>query len=238
MTKIIAVIENLDDGYGGPSVSLPGLLSAISHECGVDVEIVSIRLKEDEVNSSLKDSDIIWDNKGKVFLSKKIMFSFGFSFSLIKRVNSESIVYINNLWNYVSFFSYLIAKIKGAKIIYAPRGSLYRWSISQRFLIKKIALFLFQKKFLIGADCVHVTANDEYDAVAALGVNANKIKVVPHGTELPSKNYLNLLDEATDRIINGVVLPKKYFLFFSRLHKKKRYRYTSENLARYFGRLS
>jgi glycosyltransferase involved in cell wall biosynthesis len=217
--KIISIIENMDDNYGGPSVSLPGLIKALQKNFHIPVKIISVRLNDREFNSSLQSSNVEWDNSCKKFGPRKIMFSFKFYKVLQNNISGNDLVYINNLWNYVAFCAFWVAKKKGAKIVFSPRGSLYEWSLKQRGVLKKIASLVFQKRFMAKSDMVHVTSESEFEAVQRYGVDKNKIVLIPHGVDLPAETGFTLVKR--DRIVKGLELPKKYFLFMSRLHKKK-----------------
>lgn len=218
MRKIIAVIENFDDSYGGPSSSISGLLVELARKRFFYSEILSVRLKDEEKNSSfdLSEGCLSWDNECKLFGFRKFMFSFGFKKKLEEKVREGDVVYINNLWNYVSYISYKVAKKNKAKLVFAPRGSLYDWSLSQRKFIKRLALFLFQKRHLDNADFIHVTCQEEFDAVRALGIRS-KIKIIPHGVNKSIK--VPDTEDSYEKL--NLSSDYRYFLFMSRLHKKK-----------------
>ena len=52
--KLLAVIENLDNRYGGPANSLPNLLFHLQKNYDLDVEIISVRLHNDEINKHIE----------------------------------------------------------------------------------------------------------------------------------------------------------------------------------------
>lgn len=215
--KIISVIENIADEYGGPANSLPNMLEALRKKLGIKSVIYSVSGGGDEKNQFIERFSIPWNNCKPNGPSK-----IKYSAELRSRLNSELgngyIIFSNNLWNYPAFLSAFIAQTKALPHIVSIRGSLYPWSLSQGKLRKKIAWFLFQQRSLQRASLVHVTCADEYHAVRELGITS-PVAIVPHGInyddyqELPQKQvcfeHLNLCKE------------KKYVLFMSRLHKKK-----------------
>lgn len=215
--KIISVIENIADEYGGPANSLPNMLEALRKNLGIKSVVYSISGGRDEKNQFIERFSIPWYNCKPNGPSK-----IKYSAELRSRLNSElgngDIIFSNNLWNYPAFLSAFVAQTKALPHVVSIRGSLYPWSLSQGKWRKKIAWFLFQKRSLQKASLVHVTCADEYHAVRKLGITS-PIAIVPHGInyddyqDLPQKEacfeHLNLCKE------------KKYVLFMSRLHKKK-----------------
>lgn len=215
--KVVAVIENLDSRYGGPAISLPELLVSLQDEYSIPVSILSTCLYEKESNEVLNHKPEIWDGLSRVLGPKKINFSIDLIKKLNKHVDSESVVYINNLWNFVSYVSFRVARKKGAMVVYAPRGSLYPWSLKQRKYFKKIALWLFQLSALNKSDVIHATCDSEKQAIRSLGIKA-PVSIIPHGVS--ENKYLPLpLDVVYNRF--SLRKDKRYVLFFSRLHKKK-----------------
>lgn len=214
--KLIALIECLDDRYGGPANSLPSLLNELAKKPNVTVTALSLRNYQDESNSYLDQKQITWDNEATYKGISKIKFSPELRAKLESIVDSDTVVYINNLWNYVSYIGFTIARRKGAKVIFSPRGSLYDWSLRQRAIPKKIALALFQLRHLRNADLIHVTCESEFETVKNLGVPEKKIFICPHGIPVPwnatkNQKIRKYHDNDTTR----------YILFMSRLHKVK-----------------
>jgi len=210
--KLLAVIENLDNRYGGPANSLPNLLFHLQKNYDMEVEIVSVRLHNDEINEHIERTGIPWNNRSTLVGPAKIMYSPTLKRQLAETITKDTIVYINNLWNYVAFCAYKQARSKGAKVIIAPRGGLFPWALKQRYCLKKFAWRLFQGSNLIKCDRVHVTSEEESQAACKLGVASTAIGLSAHGVYLPAiTNPGNSLPA-----VHG-----KYFLFLSRLHRSK-----------------
>jgi len=68
------------------------------------------------------------------------------------------------------------------------------------------------------ASFVHVTSEDEREAVKALGVTS-KIVVAPHGVAMPSQDDVSPRQDVAKSL--GLNPEKTYLLFMSRLHSKK-----------------
>lgn len=214
-SKFYAVVENFDDRYGGPSTSIPGLLNELSL-LGNEVEVVSCRFYKNEYNSNLKEG-VKWTIAGSILGSRKVAFCPGLLWYLIKNLKKGDVVYIANLWNFVTIFAFLSAKFKSAKVVLSPRGSLYEWSLKQGRMRKVLAWRLFQKKMLASAQSVHVTCIEEFEAVREK-CRVAKCVIVPHGVKMFDFMTVDC-DAVNERY--GLNKSKRKVLFLSRLDKKK-----------------
>lgn len=216
--KILNVIENLDDRYGGPAKSVPYMCKYL-REDNIDVDILSIKLHTNEENAIVKKFNLHWKTFNYIF-SKKFRYSFRLKSYIINLVQNEKklIIHNHNLWNYISYISYKISKDHNIHLVTSIRGSLYRWSLNQSMYKKKIAWMLFQKKALQNASCIHVTEINELRAVRKLGIKT-PIALIPNGINLSEFSKLKSSKNAKKSL--NLESKKKYILFISRLHPKK-----------------
>lgn len=215
---IYSIIENLSDEYGGPAVSLPELLNSVEKHNGVNTVILSTKYSNEESNTLVSKYGLHWETF-PIVGPKRLAFSPMLLLRLLKIKNSEpNIIFSNNLWNFTALISFIYSLLFKKKHIISVRGSLYPWSLSQSKLKKKIAWFLFQRSALNNASAIHVTCQDELDAVKGLGIRA-PIALIPHGISIPMAKEVFNKTEACNNL--GIDPSKKYILFLSRLHKKK-----------------
>lgn len=216
--KIINLIENLDDTYGGPAKSVPYLCKALN-ELDVDTEILSIEYYESEVNSVVESYNLKWKSFKYNFI-KKTRYSKSLKKYLDKEFqnNNDKIIHTHNLWNYIPYIAYKQSRKYNIPYIVAIRGALYKWSLEQSKLQKKIAWKLFQKKVLQNASCIHVTEIKEMEAVRALGIKT-PIAIVPNGINL--EEFGNMKNKTDAKQSLDLNIAKKYILFMSRIHPKK-----------------
>ncbi|WMN48322.1 glycosyltransferase [Vibrio alginolyticus] len=215
--KVLAVIENISDEYGGPANSLPSLLHSLRKNNGLDSCIYSVKLKNDEKNTIIKQEGLNWKSY-KLIGPRKLMFSPGLIWGVYKDIQSDDVIFSNNLWNFAAFASYALSRILKVQHIVSVRGSLYPWSLKQGAIRKKIIWKLFQFRALQNASFIHVTCKEEYDAVRSLGIDA-PIEIIPHGVKYEDFQDLPDLLSATKEL--SLPEGKKFLLFISRLHKKK-----------------
>jgi len=216
--KIINIIENLDDTYGGPAKSVPYMCKYLN-DIDVETEMLSIQYNENEVNSLVEKYNLKWKSF-QYDLIKKIRYSKdlkNYLESFLKR-DEELILHTHNSWNYIPYIAYKMSVRHNAPLIMAIRSSLYEWSLQQNKLQKQIALVLFQKSALKHATCIHITEPKELDAVRNLGIKT-PVALVPNGVEFDEfKNLKNKIDSKKSLKLD---VDKKYILFISRLHPKK-----------------
>jgi len=194
--KVLHIINSIDKSTGGPSRSVPQTCIELS-KLGVDIEIVTqetadmVGIKE---NSHLKVKYMtFWE-----------LYRYGSSLS----VNDIDLIHLQHIWNpYIQVMAYWANKKKIPYII-TPRGMLEPWILAQNPWKKKLGLFLYQKKAIQRAVCLHATAQMEADNIRALGFN-NPIYIIPNGIDLS----------------NVKESKKKYgtkkIVFLSRIHPKK-----------------
>lgn len=216
--KIIHIIENLDDTYGGPAKSVPYLAKGLDG-LGIEQTLVSIKYHENESNEVISKNDLVWLAFSYDYI-KKIRYSKELKNYLIGVCENKKglILHIHNLWNYIPFISYTIAKRFKIPYVVAIRGSLYPWSLQQGKIQKKIAWNLFQKNALNCASCIHVTDIEELKAVRNLGITS-PIALVPNGINLDEFNNMNNKQISKQNL--KLEKDKKYILFLSRVHPKK-----------------
>lgn len=144
-------------------------------------------------------SRIAPNNNGKFKVKLDIIF-------LIKDFD---IVHFFGAWSFFHIKFMLLALLFKKKIIITPMGCFDDWSLSQKKIKKKFALYLYQTFILNRANVIHVTSDAEKACLHKICNNKNII-TIPHGTN-PVASKSKIFFEGK----------KKKAIFFSRLHKKK-----------------
>lgn len=121
---------------------------------------------------------------------------------------NPDIVHIHALWSPWLYRLYRWAKVKSLPIVWSPHGMLTPWALSQKRLKKALALALYQKRGLRGADLLHVTASSEAEDVRRVGLK-NLLAEIPLGVDVPA------------RLPKHEPGPVRTALFVSRVHPKK-----------------
>ncbi len=98
---------------------------------------------------------------------------------------------------------------QGRPWVVSARGMLDSWAISHSRWKKRVVWWLFEKKHLHGAACLHALADSEAESMRALGLR-NPIAVIPNGVDAGERPLGETGNGAGKRL-----------LFLGRLHPKK-----------------
>lgn len=133
------------------------------------------------------------------------------------------VVHCNCCWEPGSPMAQRWAQEKGFKVVLSPHGMLEPWILKRHHYTRKLpALWLYQRKAISKADCIHATAESEKEHLMQLGWN-NKITVVPNGVDVESISM-----KSSWKRTNNI-------LFLSRVHPKKGLNFLIEAIAQLKG---
>lgn len=194
-------IPNIDKNTGGPSRSVPLLARGLS--C-MGIEVTILTHQTENMNYHLLEgSNVKVDILPKPYRQRDLESYFdSHKFDLLQ---DES------MWILLSHDILRIAKRKQIPYVFVPRGSLEPWSLKQKWLKKKLAMLLYQRRDIEDAACILATADMEYENLRSLGFK-NPIAVIPNGIDI---------SEYPCRTNNDKINIKKQILFLSRIHPKK-----------------
>lgn len=133
--------------------------------------------------------------------------------SIISSVSKESqsfdVVHIHSMWNIWLHRAAVWCRKNGIPYVCSPHGSATYWALHYKWLKKKLAWIMYQRKDFIKAQALHVTVAEESLDMKRLGLK-NHIIIAPLGVNVP--NVLKTRKENCGRMV---------FLFVSRVQKKK-----------------
>lgn len=133
------------------------------------------------------------------------------------------VVHCNCCWEPGSPMAQRWAQERGFKVVLSPHGMLEPWILKRHHYTRKLpALWLYQRKAISQADCIHATAESEKEHLLQLGWN-NKITVVPNGVDV---EFISM--KSSWKRTNNI-------LFLSRVHPKKGLNFLIEALAQLKG---
>lgn len=212
--KVIHIVENLDTSYGGPARSVPMLVKHLD-SLGVENKIFTVQLKDNEKNELLDGLDV---SKASLAFSKKIKYAKKLKKMIEKELNTKTIIHVHTMWTYPAYVGYRLAKKHRLPLVVSTRGMIYDWCLKQSRYVKRIAMWVFQKKMLESADVVHITEPSEEKALRSLGVDT-PVALVPNGIDV--KEMCSSLSKSGARAKLDLDNEKKYLFFISRIHPKK-----------------
>lgn len=197
--KICIFTTTLDKKDGGPSRSVPILAKGLAN-CGVDTTLLTCY--SDDMNIHLLENSSVALKTIESHIKEKELEN------IIVR-GKYQLIHSQNLWNPLYHKVARIAQRHGIPYIMTPRGCLEPWCLKQKFLKKKIALLLYQKKDLQKASCILATSDMEANNIRGLGITS-PMAIIPNGIDI--SEYVCRKDKSK---------VKKQICFISRIHPKK-----------------
>lgn len=200
--------------YGGPILAIHELCKnqvSLGHEVSVFTTNV-----DGDLNLDLKAGQPIDIDGVKVTYfpvskyGRKIYFSSVMKIALEKKISNIDFMHLHSIFLWPTNMAARLAKKYGVSWCVAPRGALSLEMIrSKSYLIKRVALFLFDNWTLRNASFLHATSLMEKREISSLMPGLSKIEVIPNGVKIPL-GYSNKFPE------------KPYVLYLGRISWKKR----------------
>lgn len=169
--KILHYIPTIDKSSGG----IGSYMQLLAKELGRLVELHIITHKSPNL--------LVIENAKIHYIDGKLLHILKAKQQFIDLLNtiSPDIVHINCCWYPLCAFTQKWAQEKGYKVVLSPHGMLEPWILNKnRWLKKKPALFLYQKKAIQRANMLVATAETEKQNLLKLKYN-NKICIIPNG---------------------------------------------------------
>lgn len=199
--RVLHIVSSLSRNAGGPARSVQGLVAGLN-VVGVDAWLMAMKPLGgpwvEGVNGKYRCA-----NKRNWFGMQRA----------VERVIDElkpDLVHVHSIWQWTLHLAVRAARKKGVPYVLAPRGTIEKWSLKQKWLKKKIALMTYQGVDFRHAVAIHCTAESEAAQVRRLWPRS-PIIMSPNGVNapcgLPPKR---LHEDGFHRV-----------LFLSRFHYKK-----------------
>lgn len=194
--KVIHFIPSIDKSIGGPARSSTQLVLFLAKLSPSDTfELHTLRCSDPiRKDFELTNAKIIFNEKWTSI-----------------NLNNVDLLHVHGIWSLSIHRLLTKARSNSIPYVISIRGMLEPWSLNQKRLKKKLALWLYQYKDLQNANALHVTSDEECNSVRRLDLK-NSIINIPNGID--ESEYPEEVD-----LINKY--HSKKILFLSRLHKKK-----------------
>ena len=202
---VVHFVENLNRSSGGPSRSVP-LLAAHAAAAGCQCSVVYEDRGQDSTALDHMKSGLRFVPVTREKLTDLKTFS-----KTMSLIDNISAFHIHGLWRNTSRLPSNYARRHGLPYVISPRGMLEPWAMAHKPIRKQLAMMLYQRRILAGANCLHATSTTEAMNLRAAGWT-NKIVVIPNGTEFP---------DTTSEEISPSVDRQRTMLFMSRIHPVK-----------------
>lgn len=208
--------------YGGPVRSVHGLAAATA-ALGHEVHVYTTNIDGDASIDPPDDVPVVRDGVQVSYfaagLGRRVFRAPDMGPALEASVASFDVVHIHCVWVWPTIVAAAAARRYGSPYVLAPRGMLVRDLIRrQSNLAKRAWLALFDRRNVMDAAAIHVTADSEAADLVALGLTHPRVRVVPNGVEPPAQT---LSAEATRAIAAVAQGAEPYVLFLGRVAWKK-----------------
>lgn len=227
--KVLHIVSNLDDRYGGPSSSVPSLVHAVS-ALGVGGEIFYIRTVENEYNTLVEKYGLANTGFPGYLIGSGIYFSPQFYAAVRRRVREVDLVHLHGIWRFPAAAAAHAARAAGTPIICSPRSSLMTESLKRSRAKKFLARTVFADRALHAARYIHVTSEKESSDVLKYSPFLQP-RFIPNGVSIPDCLGTAIPCDGTDFLLAGQQVPndgKRNVVFFGRVHPRKGLHYLLE----------
>lgn len=123
--------------------------------------------------------------------------------------DTGALVHFHGIWDWHLHRNAWWCRRKGIRYIVSPHGMLEPWALQAKWLKKRVAWWLYQRRDLQGATLLMATATSEGEQFQRLGLRSPMV-VYPNGVDIPERSVCTRED-------CGV----RQALFLSRVHPKK-----------------
>lgn len=180
--KIIHVINSMSVANGGPARTTLLTLQG-TRALGMDVGVVT--------NEPAPGEDAVSDDPAIRHLPRHCSGNKRWGYTkappqTLAGIEGVDIYHIQGIWLHTGYVTARYARRQGRPYLVTLHGTLYPEALAHSSLIKKTTLFLYQRRQLQQAACVHVTCRDEMEHYRALGFT-NPVAIVPCPMECDDK---------------------------------------------------
>lgn len=178
--KIAHIISSIESPTAGPSYSVPAMCRALA-ELGGSVDLLSLGTPGERLTNGVNDRRF---NRSLPWLppARKL----GLSHSLDRALAREAhgVWHMHGLWMMPNVYPARHAASRGISLLLSPRGMISKEAMRFSATQKRLFWTLAQSRAVAAVDCFHATADDEAEAIRALGFG-QPIAVVPNGIDIP-----------------------------------------------------
>ena len=209
--KLAMLTPSISRRAGGLRDCVLNLARSLEEKHDVRVDVLSV---EDEFAAADRP---LWDPLS-LHLARPRLATFRYAPELSHNLSAPNLdlVHTHGLWTYLSIATLRWSQEKMKPYVVSPHGMLDPWALRNSRWKKRIASFLFERRHLKGAACLHAINRPEALAMRNLGLK-NPICVIPNGVEIPDSTSTLPPPEWGNEFVRG----RKVLLYLGRLHPKK-----------------
>lgn len=199
--RVLHIVSSLSRNAGGPARSVQGLVAGLN-AAGVDAWLMAMKPLGDPWVDGVKDKFRCANKMNWFGMQREVE-------NVIDELHPD-LVHIHSIWQWTLHLAVRAVRKKRVPYILAPRGTIEKWSLKQKWLKKKIALLTYQGADFRHAAAIHCTAESEATQARKLWPG-KPIIMSPNAVNVPQTLPTQRLHEDGFRRV----------LFMSRFHYKK-----------------
>ena len=187
----------------------------LQNEHNIYVDVISVK---DEFS---EEDRLKWGDVSVHLVAPKYA-TFRYGPELCRQLASltPDLVHTHGIWTYLSIATGRWSKSHGSvrprPYLVSTHGMLDPWALRNSRWKKIIAAFVFERRHLKNAGCIHAVNQAEAAAIRAFGLR-NPICVIPNGVELCQSDRPDRVPPWAAEMVGG----RKVLLYLGRLHPKK-----------------
>jgi glycosyltransferase involved in cell wall biosynthesis len=230
--KILHVVVSLDPAQGGPpavALRLAAGQAAAGHEVALACHDSPNR--REAVNQSLRGIPNIERVRISPLapgLTLKMFVPRSTATALGNLVRNADMVHLHGVWEPIVHQASIQARKFGRPYVQTLHGVLDPWCLQQKWLKKKLALWITYRRMLGEAACLYALNRDEAELIKPLRIGT-PVEIFPNGVFL--EELQPLPEPGAFRRSHPELGTDPYVLFLSRLHFKKGLDYLAQSFA-------
>ncbi len=183
------VLATLADASAGPTYSVSALSTALAARGCPTAALTLAHWRADDPPPPMPDVELQQYARSALPLAATLGASPALRAALAARMRERDIVHTHGLWLMPNIYPATLARQRKAtaRIVHSPRGMLGADALRYSRWKKTALWFALQRRALARADCIHATAESEYEEVRAAGVS-RPVAIIPNGINIPPTN--------------------------------------------------
>ena len=213
---VLSIIPGLAKSSGGPTFSVISLTEAVAR-CGIQNTLVTVKSSSGELEEIPKPDLVPLVRVNGHHLPKlRLMWASGLKDELLNQIAKKSvnIIHSHGIWTQPNHVAVSVARKNNLQHVISTHGMLEPWALLNNAWKKRPAWLLYQYSDLSSAAVLRATAQQEVDALRALGFR-NPIALIANGVDLPQIG--NTETVKTESLKSSI----RTAIFLSRIHPKK-----------------
>lgn len=192
--KVFMAGTSLDPAYGGPAYSVSRLATALV-DVGIDVGLWS-------PDGSAISTDLVPRDSLVMRLA-------GSEREALDRFGEPDVIHDNGLWRSHNHRLCAIASSRRIPRVVSTRGMLEPWAVKHKWLKKRIAWWVYQRRDLMKTAAIHATSATELRNLSGL-LPRVPLQLIPNGVDLPDPRQTGQRIAETPRIRTALFVGRIY----------------------------